>query len=466
MTCYKSGLAAFSGRPGVRAAAMGYASTASAADAYAVYWNPALLPRLNAMEVAGEYNKWMYQLLNNDLQNNYISVVLPGHTWGTCGVSYGAFNSAHYFEQQYGFHYGVALLHDRLYWGFGVQGLDLGYRLDSYTAEDPFFARYGQRTRQINSNMGMALELNSHFRLALALQNLNRPNTALQRDQDVHLPLQGIVGVSAQWSSMLLTADAEWSDDGQNAAKVRFGGEWRAADPLHIQFGYGDRFVSGGLTLTSLVWLWEDRSFAEAYSSYFTTTTTLQVILEYAVRYPVSGIDSDYGNQYFGFRLTLGKKRAKEWVKSDDYSDASLPATAKRISRVSSHFSRSRIQNTPSKRQIDLSSEPDTDDADAQRQGSLAARSDSLKENDKVDLENGVNLAAVLAPLRTLYNDDYELMEKTLRKVVSERPNAANGHLYLAIVLVKLERIEEAMTSFQTACQLDPTLVAYEPYFK
>jgi hypothetical protein len=450
------GLAAFTGRPGIRAAAMGYACTASANDAYAVYWNPALLPRLGGFELAGEYNKWMYQLLNNDLQNNDIALVLPGRSWGTCGVSYGAFTSAQYFEQQYGLFYGVALLQDRLYWGFGIRNLELGYRLDSYSMEDPFFAKFGRQIRQLNTNTGLALDLNSHFRLALAMQNLNRPNMALQRDQAVCLPLLGTFGVSAQWESLLLAADAEWSEARDRSPVFRVGGEWRVAEPLRIQFGYGDRFVSGGLALTSLVWLWEDRTYEEAYSSSLTTTTTLQVILEYAVRYPVSGIASDYGNQYIGFRLTLGKNREKEIVKADSYSDASLPATAKRISRVNTHFSHNRIQSKPQRRQRESSEEK------------TVIRADSLTDKRDSDqhIETMSDLDAVLAPLRALYNDDYVAMEKTLRNIVAERPEVANGYLYLAAVLQKRGQVVAARSSFETACRLDATLLGYEKYFK
>lgn len=449
--------AAFEARPGIRAAAMGYAHTAAVSDAYAVYWNPALLAGVSDMEMAGQYNKWMYSLLNNDLEQQFISLALPAGKWGTLGVNYGAFNSLQYYEQRYGLHYGVAFFRQRLYGGFGIEGLELGYRLDPYSVSDPFFAAYGQFARRLNTNLGLALDLHRHLRLAVTAHHLNRPNLALQTDQSAPLPLSGALGVSAHWAALQLATDLVWSEDRARPA-LRAGGEWQVAEPLRVQLGYGDRFLSGGLSVTALFYQWERQAFEEVFSRQVTTTRTVQVILEYAFRYPVGGLESDIGNQYIGFRITCGKVRNKERVKTERRNDALLPVSSERIRRVNTRFDDDRIETSPKER---LS----TPKADPSFESFRQSREQQKQRMDEHPAVEGSDLEALLEPLRTLFKDNVAEAEKYLRNVVVERPGVANGHLYLAAVLLASGHYKEAGESFEKALSIDASVGRYKKYF-
>jgi Tfp pilus assembly protein PilF len=69
----------------------------------------------------------------------------------------------------------------------------------------------------------------------------------------------------------------------------------------------------------------------------------------------------------------------------------------------------------------------------------------------------------LLAGIMALNSDDLDSAEKDIEQVVAEEPKNADAHYVLAIVRVRRERVEDALTSLTTACSLSAERRAQAP---
>ncbi|MBT5420690.1 MAG: tetratricopeptide repeat protein, partial [Candidatus Cloacimonetes bacterium] len=313
---------------GVRNAAMGEVGIASTNDASAVFWNPALLTKLTSFEINSDNRKYFWDLANDDLFYNFAALSFPLGNIGTFAFSGSQFDANMFQERRIGLHYGYSLFENRLALGASVHYFSVGYGHNEYTINDPFFADYGYSTSAFDVDVGITYKLNRRIRLGLVSKNLLEANIALDDNNDETLSRD--IGFGIEYiinDKLLAAADIKLITNNplqKNEFDFATGVEYNLNKIFDIRGGVCKDKVTSGFGINIL-----KKEYVSKFSDPFSATEfinikSFQIEFNYSFQYPFSGIETQYGDHYFGLEVKFSN--STDDVKK--FSDFVPPKTA------------------------------------------------------------------------------------------------------------------------------------------
>ena len=451
---------AFEDRPGVRSCAMGNAYTSIANDAYAAYWNPALLSRLNSVEIATDFRKYLWNLDNDDLSYTYIAFAYPFGRWGTLSVNGGMFKANIYSENRFGLQYGFHIIQDKFGIGFSIDNLSKRFSLNKYINDDPLFDNYGTRVNNYVISSGLYANIFRNFMIGLSIKNINEPNIALNKEDKDILPINTSFGLSYYWRWFLFAMDIEWQDEllnDERIIRIHSGLECKLNNKLKLQTGYDSKFVSFGFTLNFPDKQWINKIVDPITSREIVDIKSINCILNYCVRYPFSGIYSTYGDHYIGLRLQYSNSRAESQgvtkyapsrIKTETRYETKVRIDTMFIEKVRLD---TLVKETIIKDTI-IIEKPVPDSTLLAMAAELEAQKVRLAEQKKINEA----LKHLLNSLKLYYANEFESAEKECRTAINLAPNLVLGYLRLGSILYRQGKVDEAMKYWKKAYKMDP----------
>ena len=291
---------------GVRNAALGGTGISSSNDISAAIWNPSLLGRFRKIEFISDSRKYFWELENDDFMFNYASISYPFESVGTFVFSGSFFNAREYKENKVGLHYGNQLIYNKLFYGFSAYSYTIGYGQNEYTVNDPFFKNFGYGKTTIDGDIGMTFFPNRKLQFGLMIYNILRSDFALDPDNTDRLPM--IFGYGFTYNMKKLKAImeikyemAEFAED--NQYYYSGGLEYELNNRIDLRAGINKTKFTAGfgfrIVKKDLLSKFHDPVTSTAYIN----TRSYEVCLDYCVQYPYNGIESSYGDHFFGIKL-------------------------------------------------------------------------------------------------------------------------------------------------------------------
>lgn len=291
---------------GIRNAALGSTGISSSTDLSASVWNPALLARLNRIELLTDSRKYLWDLENDEIGYNFAAFSYPFGNFGTFAFS-GTFAQADRLEEyRLGFHYGKNLWKNKILFGFGLFNYHNGFNLDEYSLNDPFFDEFGTSKDGFDADAGFAIFPTKNLSLGLTVQNIMQANLALDSSTKDPLPAVYGFGASYNFSRFTLATDLKYksySNSDLNELIYATGIEYKLHDNFQLRGGFSKNLASAGFGLKLL-----EKELINKYHDPITgvdylQNRTFQVHLDYAVQYPIGTIESSYGDHFFGIKI-------------------------------------------------------------------------------------------------------------------------------------------------------------------
>jgi len=293
---------------GVRNAALGGTGVSSSMDMSSALWNPSLLGYQNQIEILTDQRKFFWNLANDDLKYNFLAAGFPLGALGTFAASATFFNGANYGENKIGIHYGKSFLHNLF--SVGVSGFlfNKGYEHSQYTDNDPFFEQFGYKKSSFDFDLGLSVQPNRNLRIGLVAQNLMRSNMALDKQDSDLLPMVFGAGLSYRWNKLFIAGDIyfeNYEHSEQNNLLYGIGFEYNLLKKLSLRLGKDTYNLVAGFGLKLFSKEWADNYFDPFSSTEFINIKGFNLVLDYCVQYPLSGINSSYGDHFLGVRLNF-----------------------------------------------------------------------------------------------------------------------------------------------------------------
>jgi hypothetical protein len=292
---------------GARPSGMGEAFSAVADDVYSLYYNPAGLAQLTRPELGAYYSRLFVGLSDgSDISQSFFGYghpLGPFAAHGSLGIDYIALNlSGLYKEQTFGLSYAYKFFNK---WNIGgsikllkktVGSYDpaIGNAIDSTSGapfttgqSDPLFSN-GQSKSAPAIDLGTQYEFSPHYWIAAVVRNLNSPNMALSSSDSDPAPSYSTIGITRKTSDSAIGFDMNQYNTTQSNLRVNFGGEkWLNAIGLRAGLAFGTQNYSSG-------------SFGASYR-------LANFQLDYAMNYPIQGVQGTFGNQQFSLTARFGK---------------------------------------------------------------------------------------------------------------------------------------------------------------
>jgi len=291
---------------GIRNAALGSTGISSSKDISASVWNPALLARLNRIEVLTDSRKYFWDLDNDEIGYNFATFSYPFGNLGTFAFS-GTFAQADRLEEhRLGFHYGKNLWKNKILFGFGLFNYHNGFNLDKYSLNDPFFDEFGTSKDGFDADVGLALFPLKNLSLGFTAQNIRQTNLALDSENKDTLP--GIYGMGASYdfNRFTLSTDLKYKsypNTDLNDLIYASGIEYKLHNNFQLRGGFSKNLASAGFGLKLLEKELINKFHDPVTGREYLQNRTFQVHLDYAVQYPIGTIESSYGDHFFGIKI-------------------------------------------------------------------------------------------------------------------------------------------------------------------
>ena len=291
---------------GVRNAALGGTGISSSEDISASVWNPALLGLINKIELLSDSRKYFWQLANDDLMFNYAALSYPFGKVGTVVFSGSFFNASDYNENKIGFHYGNQLIENKLLLGMSLYRYSVGYGQNEFTLHDPFFKENGFRKNAFDSDVGLVFIPNKKIQFGLTAYNLMNANLALDSRNNDKLPTTLGYGLTYNWKNLSGIFDISYEIVGQSRQNnLNFAGglEYVLNKVITIRGGGNNFNITGGFGLEILKKEYVTKFQDPITSQEYINSRSLEIALDYCVQYPYSGIESKFGDHFFGIDI-------------------------------------------------------------------------------------------------------------------------------------------------------------------
>jgi hypothetical protein len=291
---------------GARAAGMAEAYTMVSDDALALYYNPAGLVHIRRPEV-GTYHGKLFMGVddNSEVTRSFVGFVEPlkKPRWGAVGISYQQLSlTGLYTESAIGLSYGKAM---RKNWNMGMtlKMLTVNYGSDAYTDNainvdtgysrgdrDPVFE--GQRSKSaLGLDLGTQYRLNQNYAVGAALRNVNKPKLGLE-DKSEEAPFIYTVGLG-RWTRV-------------SAVSLEImGREFVGGQDMRTSFG-GERWFMSGFGLRAGLGM-GSRGYRNVSAGGSFRMDGFQV--DYAVQYPLQGIEKTAGSHMVSLTFRFGKPK-------------------------------------------------------------------------------------------------------------------------------------------------------------
>ncbi|MBN1755053.1 type IX secretion system membrane protein PorP/SprF [bacterium] len=208
---------------GVRARGLGNAYVSLNEEASGVFWNPAGPVMEQRHLLSCGYGRPYAGINNAGLKEGYLAYIRHFYGLGSIGLFAGITAGNIYSQLSSGLNLGWRTKIDGMPFSAGVNFklLHINYDRDGFEdpqgtlfppnlgppADDPLFREYGYSRSNLGIDLGLRFEPHPRTGIGLALKNLNRPNMAIN-DEDDHskYPLEVMGGVSYSFTQEILTS--------------------------------------------------------------------------------------------------------------------------------------------------------------------------------------------------------------------------------------------------------------------
>jgi hypothetical protein len=299
-------LASFEELPtGARQAGLGNAFTAIADDVYSAYYNPAGLAQLHRSEFTAYYAKLYSGLTDgSSIGRSYIAYGHPTSKYGTFGFSYLSLSLADlYSENTYAFHYAQAF-RDRWNVGGSIKLLKKSYGSDQYTqnainsdtgaslgAPDPLFAQNGSSKSSAAFDLGAQYRISRIYGLGFTILNLNSPNMALSPSDTDEVSAVYKMGLARRTKTSSVDAEVSMRKfTGEEEYRFNMGGERWIGNNFGLRCGIGFGQRQYQITSVGFTYRWDSLEF------------------DYALIYPLTGIQGTFGTNQLTMTFRFGRK--------------------------------------------------------------------------------------------------------------------------------------------------------------
>jgi hypothetical protein len=287
---------------GAREAGMADAATAMVDDVYSAYYNPAGLAWLKRPELGANYSRLFSGLSDNSqISQGFVGYGQPlGEygKYGTLGADYITLVlPGLYQESTYGLSYAKSLGPWNL--GGSIKMLQESIGTDYYTsnginaitgqsAAQPNFLASQRSVTQPAFDLGVQYKLTNTYVLGGVMRNINQPNMSIGNDTDP-APRYTAFGIARHTHNSVLSLDfGEW-DSVQEQYMMNLGGEYWLGKIIALRAGYG--FGSLSYSMASVGASFRFNGFQ----------------LDYAMNYPLDGVEGTAGTQQLSFTIRFGK---------------------------------------------------------------------------------------------------------------------------------------------------------------
>ena len=289
---------------GARQAGLGDAFTAVADDIYSAYYNPAGLAQLNRSEFTAYYSK-LYAGLSDgsNIGRSYVAYGQPTQKHGTFALSYLSLSLADlYSESTIGLHYAIPIKEK---WNVGgsLKFLRKSFGSDTYTqnavndsgsslgSPDPLFAANGNSKSAASFDLGAQYRLSKIYGVGFAILNANSPNTALSSADTDKVSAVYKVGLARHTKKSVVSAEVSMRTFTSSEYRFNMGAErW-------FNSGFG---IRGGLGFGQ-------RSYQSTSLGFSYRWDVMEI--DYALIYPLSGIQGTYGTHQVSMLFRFGRRK-------------------------------------------------------------------------------------------------------------------------------------------------------------
>ncbi len=278
-------------------------------DASSIYHNPAGIAWLNQAEFTAQYSRLYAGLSDNsNLGYSFLGVAQPlGKNAGALGIGWLRFALAGLYSEDT-----MMLTYARdgsflnkgwkdVSFGVNLKYLKIAYGQDQYTmnaldnngnatgAQDSLFATYGNTKGNIDADLGVQYKISYNYKLGLMIENLSQPNLALQSDVFAPLWTTYKFGITHTGKTSLQLIDFMFKQfDGSSDWQVATGGEKQVSDNIALR---------GALDIGS-------RELVDISCGIGYKIDNFQI--DYAMVYPISGIQGTLGDQRISVIFRFG----------------------------------------------------------------------------------------------------------------------------------------------------------------
>jgi len=289
-----------------KAAALGGIYVSACDDVSAIYHNPAGLELIPSAEFIAQYSKLYVGLTDNsDLGYSFFGVAQPlKNNYGTLGFGWLRFALAGlYTEDTFIISYAreASFIKRGLNLGVNLKYLKLGYGQDQYTMNaldnngnatglpDSLFATYGNTKNNFDLDLAAQYMPAANYKIGLMIENLFEPNLALQ--PGVSSPLYSVYKLGVTHTGKTSAVLVDFMSKGYSG-----GTDWEAAPA-------GEKMISDNVALRGALNI-GSRQLVNVSCGIGYKIDNFQV--DYAMVYPLSGIQGTLGNQRISVLIHFG----------------------------------------------------------------------------------------------------------------------------------------------------------------
>ncbi len=444
---------------GVRNAAMGGTGIASTNDASAVVWNPAFLGDITWYQFISDTRTYTIQLDNDELSDNFAYFSAPLGHLGSLGLSAGGSGSNTYDETRFGMAFGTSALSktllgkdNRFLLGFGFQNYRTGFNDPDYYNADTGISGFEDAKSAFDADFGIVYRPTSFLQLGFAVNRLMSANMALEDGGSDKLPRIISAGANISLDALNFAADYRM-EQGEDITETFFaaGVEYGVASNLFLRAGLNNCNITAGVGIDVYQknWLEEIDNYVDGMAD----VTTLNIGVDYAFQTPFldNELESDFGNHYFGIRLSYGKKTVSEDELSKIFPDqfsSGLDLDSLYFARVKADTVYREITLYDTLRIVERVADEDI----------VNERLSQEAERIKLEQVGDINKASVflIRALEYYYAEQYTRAIDQCEKAIATAPNLSMSYLRLASIYVHLNENQQALEYIRQGLKIDP----------
>ncbi len=442
---------------GVRNAALGETGIASSGDISTAVWNPSGLAGFRYFQLITDSRPYMIQMDNDEIAQNFVYLSFPiSQVPGAFALTGGSFNSNAYTEGRFGLHYGACIFPEKLLGKFSA-GLSL---FDHYTS----FSEINESKNAFDLDLGFSYRLNKYANFGLLAGNILQTNMAIDSNNKDKLPMRLGFGSKVTWKRFNFSGDILYRKyQNDNELGFGLGAEYLLAKNLQIRLGVNNHDLTGGFGVNFYSKKWIEPTSGKKNEEL--DFSFIQISMDYAFQYPLAGanesgtiptgngLESDYGEHFFGIKIDFGKTRDTEenlasLFPSQFGLDLDVRVDTVYIEKViidtivqtrTIHDTIRIIERVMDEREVEQK---------VQEEASKIRKSDIQKINQAT-----VHLNSAL---EFYYSEDYYKAIDECNRAISLAPDLSLSYIRLASIYYRLGDIEEAMYQLKHAERRDP----------
>jgi hypothetical protein len=270
---------------------------------YSTYYNPAGLVQLHRSEFTADYSKLYAGLTDgSSIARSFVAYGHPTETHGTFGFSYLSLSLAGlYSESTYALSYAHAV-GEKLNLGGTMKFLDKSYGSDTYTQNainsdtgqslggpDPLFAQNGTSKSAESFDLGAQYRLSRIYGLGFSILNINSPNMALSPSDTDKVSAVYKLGIARR--AKMSSVDVEISEREFTGTELR------------LNMG-AERWFTSGFGARCGVGIGQQQ-YEQLSGGFSYRWDSIQ--LDYALIYPLEGIQGTFGTNQVSMTFRFGK---------------------------------------------------------------------------------------------------------------------------------------------------------------